>query len=235
MTNEINYQEGDIILCKVIDIVKTNVFVETLDGIKGSIVMSEIAPGRIRNIRDYVVPNKIIVCKILSIRDNHLFLSLRRVKLNEQKEVLEDYKKEKSYGGIVKTISKNAEEIIKKISQKYSLIEFLDDSKENPEILKEFFSKEESEKLEKILVSKKEKEKILKKEFSLTCISPDGIKIIKSMLEKYEGIKYLGNSVYVITRKSHDLKKADQEIKEILKTIEDNSEKSKCNFSIKNK
>ena len=131
MVNEINYQEGDIILCRVIDIVKTNVFVETLDGLKGSIVMSEIAPGRIRNIRDYVVPNKIIACKVMSIRDNHLFLSLRRVKLSEQKEVLEYYKKEKSYEGIIKTISKNSEELIKKINKEYSLREFLDDSKEN--------------------------------------------------------------------------------------------------------
>ncbi|OIO40983.1 hypothetical protein COU56_02735 [Candidatus Pacearchaeota archaeon CG10_big_fil_rev_8_21_14_0_10_31_9] len=228
-----DYQEGEIIICRVMGIVKTTVFVETFDGIKGSIVMSEIAPGRIRNIRDYVVPNKVIVCKVLQVKDNHLFLSLRRVKLSEQKEVLEDFKKEKSYEGIIKTISKNAEVLIKKISEKYSLREFLDNSKENPEILKEFFSEEESEKIEKILVSKKEKEKELKKEFSLNCISPNGIEIIKNVLGKYDGIKYLGNSMYVIIKKSHDPKKADQEIREILKTIEENAEKSKCNFILK--
>ncbi|PIZ82518.1 hypothetical protein COX97_04405 [Candidatus Pacearchaeota archaeon CG_4_10_14_0_2_um_filter_05_32_18] len=228
-----DYQEGEIIICRVMGIVKTTVFVETFDGIKGSIVMSEIAPGRIRNIRDYVVPNKVIVCKVLQVKDNHLFLSLRRVKLSEQKEVLEDFKKEKSYEGIIKTISKNAEVLIKKISEKYSLREFLDNSKENPEILKEFFSEEESEKIEKILVSKKEKEKELKKEFSLNCISPNGIEIIKNVLGKYDGIKYLGNSMYVIIKKSHDPKKADQEIREILKIIEENAEKSKCNFILK--
>ena len=78
------YNEGDIILCEVKDVVKTTVFVETLDGIKGSIVFSEVAPGRIRNIRDYVVPKKIIVCKILYIASDHLFLSLRRVKDEER-------------------------------------------------------------------------------------------------------------------------------------------------------
>ncbi|MBS3066191.1 hypothetical protein J4205_00050 [Candidatus Pacearchaeota archaeon] len=235
MVNEINYQEGDIILCRVIDIVKTNVFVETLDGLKGSIVMSEIAPGRIRNIRDYVVPNKIIACKVMSIRDNHLFLSLRRVKLSEQKEVLEYYKKEKSYEGIIKTISKNSEGIIKKINKKYSLREFLDDSKENPKILLEFFTEEEAEKLGKIISSKKGKDKEIKKEFSMTCVSPNGLEIIKNILGKYEGIKYLGNSNYVITKKSPDLKKADQEIREITKIIEESAEKSKCTFVLKNK
>ncbi|MBS3072401.1 hypothetical protein J4477_01040 [Candidatus Pacearchaeota archaeon] len=231
-----DYQEGDIILCKVIGIVKTTVFVETLDGIKGSIVMSEIAPGRIRNIRDYVVPNKIIACKVLQVRDNHLFLSLRRVKLNEQKEVLEEYKKEKSYGGIIKTISGNKTgDIIKKINEKYSLRDFLDNSKENPEILKEFFSKEEAEKLGKIMSSKKEKEKEIKKEFSITCTSPNGLEIIKKILGKYGGIKYLGNSNYTISKKSHDLKKADQEIREIIKIIEEDAEKEKCSFALKNK
>src|SRR3989338_7649326 len=113
-----NYQEGDLIICKVTDIVKTTVFVETLDGLKGSIVFSEVAPGRIRNIRAHVVPNKIIVCKILSARNDHLFLSLRRVKDKEKKELLEEYKKEKSLESLIKKITGDkCDDIIKKIKQ----------------------------------------------------------------------------------------------------------------------
>ena len=136
---------------------------------------------------------------------------------------------------IIKTISKNSEGIIKKINKKYSLREFLDDSKENPKILLEFFTEEEAEKLGKIISSKKGKDKEIKKEFSMTCVSPNGLEIIKNILGKYEGIKYLGNSNYVITKKSPDLKKADQEIREITKIIEESAEKSKCTFVLKNK
>jgi len=75
-------EEGDLVLCTVEKIVGTIVFVN-IDGEKkqGSIVLSEIAPGRIRNLRDYVVPKKKIVCKILRIcrKDswNHSFCKYR--------------------------------------------------------------------------------------------------------------------------------------------------------------
>ena len=98
------YNEGDIILCRVVEIAKTTVFVETLDGIKGSIVMSEIAPGRIRNLREYVVPKKIVACKILHIRDDHVFLSLRRVKQEERKNLMELYKKELTFKSVLKKL-----------------------------------------------------------------------------------------------------------------------------------
>jgi len=230
------YQEGDIILCKVKDIAKTAVFVETLDGIKGSIVLSEIAPGRIRNIRDYVVPNKIIVCKILHIRDNHLFLSLRRVKHNEQKDVMDAYKKEKSIENIIKTIvGEKAKEVTDKIGEKYSLEEFFEEARENEKLLDEYFTKEESEKIIKVLAKKKGKEKIIKKEFSFSTKESNGIKIIKETLGKYEGIKYLGNSKFVIIRKSADPKKTDMEIREILEEIEKQAHKLKCEFAFKGK
>ena len=49
---------GDIVLCTVDRVIGINVFVKIEDNGEGCIVMSEIAPGRIRNIRDYVVPKK---------------------------------------------------------------------------------------------------------------------------------------------------------------------------------
>jgi len=66
-------EQGDLVLCTVERIEKTIVFVKVLVGneeIDGSIITSEIAPGRIRNIRDYVVPKKRIVCKVLRISQN---------------------------------------------------------------------------------------------------------------------------------------------------------------------
>src|SRR3989344_364561 len=124
------YNEGDIILCEVKDVVKTTVFVETLDGMKGSIVFSEVAPGRIRNIRDYVVPKKIIACKILHIATDHLFLSLRRVKDKEKKEALEVYKKERSLESFIKKLLGNKSgEIINKILSTYENITYLGSSK----------------------------------------------------------------------------------------------------------
>ena len=55
----------DLILCTVKKIEGTTVFVDLGDSIHGTIVFSEIAAGRIRNIREYAIPGKKIVCKVL--------------------------------------------------------------------------------------------------------------------------------------------------------------------------
>ena len=61
-------EEGEIVLCTVIKIMGTTVFVHLDDyNREGVVSTSEVAPGRIRNIRDYVTINKKIVCKILRI------------------------------------------------------------------------------------------------------------------------------------------------------------------------
>ena len=228
------YKEGDIILCTVADIVKTTVFVETENGMKGSIVFSEIAHGRIRNIREYVVPKKVIVCKILSIKDRHLFLSLRRVSGKEKKEMLEEYKKERSFQGVLKKlVGEKGEGIIKEIKQTQSLTEFFDQAKENPKILEKHFNKSQIEQIAKLLVDKKEKEREIKKEFSLSCRQSDGIIRIKKMLYPYENIVYLGSSKFQVKNKSSNLKQADSQINQILETIEKQSKKEKCEFRAK--
>lgn len=230
------YHEGDIILCTVRDVVKTTVFVETFDGKKGSIVFSEVAPGRIRNIRDYVVPNKIIVCKILSIGHDHdhLFLSLRRVKDKEKKELLEVYKKEKSLESIIKKITgESSAEIIKKIKNDMDLTEFFEKAKANAKEFEKYFSKSEIEKLSKITIEKEIKEKEIKEEFLLSCRESDGIKRIKTILFSYENIVYLGSSKFMIRIKSHDLKRAGSQMSKILEDIEKNAKKQKCEFAMR--
>ncbi len=229
------YEEGDVILCKVTDIARTTVFVETLNGTKGSIVLSEIAPGRIRNLREYVVPKKVISCKILNIKDNHLFLSLRRVKTDERRELMDQYKKEKSFQGILKKIcgEKRAKNIIEKIKQSQTITEFFEDAKENQKLLEKYFTKEQIPQIKKILETKKEKEKQIKKQFKLSCIQSDGIKKLKEILSPYENIKYLGNSKFSIKIKSRDLKKASHEMNKILEKIEKQAKKGKCDFEVK--
>jgi translation initiation factor 2 alpha subunit (eIF-2alpha) len=229
------YQEGDIILCKVKNIDRTTVFVETLDGENGSIVLSEIAPGRIRNLRDYVVPNKIIACKILSIRDKHIFLSFRRVKTDERKKLMEQYKKETTFHSVLKKICGEscAQDIIKEIKKQSSLIDFFEDAKENKSLLKKHFKEKEIEQILKVIESKKEKDKILKKEFKIFCTLPNGVNIIKDILKNNENITYLGSSKFQIKIISSDLKKASQEISNLLEEIEKQAKKNKCEFEVR--
>ena len=99
-----NLEVGDIVMCTVDRIERTTVFVKIHGDGEGSIILSEIAPGRIRNLREYVVPKKQIICKVLRISGNHIELSLRRVTPKEQKQIREEFRQEKSYKSILKSI-----------------------------------------------------------------------------------------------------------------------------------
>src|SRR3989339_1873960 len=88
-------EEEEIVFCKVTKIFPNSVFVEILEyGEQGLVHISEIAPGRIRNLRDYVSEGRQIVCKVLRIdrQRGHIDLSLRRVNSTQRGEKLEQIK-----------------------------------------------------------------------------------------------------------------------------------------------
>ncbi len=229
---------GEIVLCTVDRIVGTTVFVK-IEGtqIEGSIVMSEIAPGRIRNLRDYVVPKKRIVCKVLRISESgNVDLSLRRVSQKEKKEAIEKSENEKSYTNILKSIlGTEAEKVLSEISKENDLPSFLEESKLNSEKLEKLAGKENSKKILDVLKTQKKKKAVIKKEISLTTIKPNGITIIKKILEMFNGIKvkYLSAGRYTLELESEDIKVADKKIKEMIDAAEKESKKSGAEFSVK--
>ncbi|MEK6827574.1 MAG: hypothetical protein AABX99_03775 [Nanoarchaeota archaeon] len=229
---------GDIILCTVDRIIGTTVFVK-IDGtsIEGSIVMSEIAPGRIRNLRDYVVPKKKIVCKVLRISESgNIDLSLRRVTPKEKKEAIEKSESEKSYTSILKSIlGADAEKIIKEILEENDLPSFLEESKSNPEKLEKLVGKENSKKILDVLKTQKKKKATIKKEIHLTTIKPNGITLIKKVLEIFKGInvKYLSAGRYTLELESEDMKIADKKIRAMTDSAEKEAKKLGIEFSVK--
>src|SRR3989304_1204806 len=106
-------EEGDIVLCTVDRIVGTTVFVK-IEGedSEGSIITAEIAPGRIRNLRDYVIPKKKIVCKILRVQGKNIELSLRRVTSKKKKKAVV----KKEFG--LRTAKSNGLILIKELLEK---------------------------------------------------------------------------------------------------------------------
>jgi len=238
--NNQKLDEGKIVLCTVDRVVGTIVFVRIDDyGLEGTITFSEISPGRIRNIRDFVFPGRKIVCKILRIKDTGIDLSLRRVKLKEKNELNEQYKREKSYTEMFKSIlGKNADDALKKISEKEeSIVLLLEKMKKDKTLLNEYLSKEDAEKIIKILDEKKIKEVSLLKRFSLTNKGRGGIIAVKSVIfEASKGtnanVSYVAAGKYLIKMKSTDAKKADNLLDNVLKNIELASKKQGCIFSI---
>lgn len=224
-------EEGEIVLCTITKIVGTTVFVK-IDYYEkeGTIITSEVAPGRIRNLRDYVVPNKKIVCKVLRIDKDHIALSLRRVTAKEKRESLEKDKKEKSLAATIGSLIQNPQEVTKKIKEKSSLADFFEKVRENPRLLDSLMNKQEATKLLKVLEEKKEKEIYVKKKFSLSSNAEDGINRIKKILP--EKVTYLAAGKFLITIKDKNYKDANAKVNSLLQEIEEKAKKESCSFAL---
>jgi translation initiation factor 2 alpha subunit (eIF-2alpha) len=231
-------EQGDVVLCTVDRIVGTTVFVKihSHEGeLEGTIVTSEIAPGRIRNLRDYVVPKKEIVCKVLRISGSQIHLSLRRVTQKEKKEVLEEKKQEKGYESVIKSVMKEkAQGIIEKIKISSNVYDFIEEAKENPHELEKLLGKENTQKILEIVKNQKEKKVILKKTILLTTHEPEGILRIKEIFNNSGdfNIKYISAGKYSIKKESTDLKKANQELKNYIETLEKFAKENNLNITI---
>lgn len=111
--------ESEIVLCTVSKVQYHSVFV-SLDEYgkrQGMLHISEVAPGRIRNIKDYVKDGKVIVCKVLKVdeKKGHVDVSLRRVSEAQRREKLELLKQQQKAEKIVDFVAKEAKLKVEKL------------------------------------------------------------------------------------------------------------------------
>jgi len=231
--------EGDLVICTVERIEDTIVHVRTASGIDATIHFSEIASGRIRNIRDYAVPKKVIVCKVLRIRDGRVSLSLRRVSKKERDEVLDLEMFEKNSENIIKGLMKEkATEILQKLKEKGKIYDFLQEAKTNSNELESLVGKENTQKILSTLNEREKKEIKITKEFSLKSDLQNGMSLIKQTLtisSKIAEINYLAAARYKVTIISEDPRDANNELKRILDEIELKAKKNKLEFEVSKK
>lgn len=238
MTEQV--EEGQIVLCTVEKILGTTIFCKIEEDGEGTITTSEISPGRIRNLRKYVTPGKKIVCKVLSTK-NGIHLSLRRVKQNEKKELLDKIKKEKSYKAMIKTTFKeDSKAIIEIITKDHNLSDFFEEIKTNNKIAEKYFNKKQTEEILKILESKKEKPKEIKQILKLSNKSENGINKVKNIIstackDSKCDVSYLAAGKYALKITGPDFKQIKTEINKVTDSIEKQSKKEDCEFEITKK
>lgn len=234
-----NLKEGDLLLCTVSKIEGPTTFVKLPNGKTGTIVTSEIAPGRIRNLRKYVVPNKKIVCKVLRVLKDHIELSLRRVNGREKKEIMQVYKKEQTAKSAIRSILKDKatkaeEEILKDFE---SLNDFFQQARDNPELVGKYIPKGFQDQITKI-TQKKKKGVEIKKILNLKCLEKDGIKRIKKIFHlKTDRVKiiYISAGKFQLTLKHENYKDGNKELEQIIEKIKDSSKQNACEFEINDK
>jgi len=226
--------EGDLVICKVEKVTNTVTIVRLPNGKEGTLISSEIAPGRIKHMRHYVVPNKTIVCKILGVTGDHINLSLRRVNSKEKKEVMQKFKQEKALDtALNQQLENGSREIIENIKKDYkSLSDFATKAKKDEEIIKKYIPKEKTNAIKKI-IDKKKKTQNLQYKIKVKCLESNGIKKIKDLFNiKNNKIKvtYISAGKFKLKLEVNDFKEGKKEMHKILEEIEEKAKESNCEF-----
>jgi len=247
-------EENELVSCTVTSVQYHSVFC-TLDeyGKSGLIHISEVSPGRIRNIRDFVVEGKKVICKILKIDQDkgHIDLSLRRVTESDKRRKNEQLKQELKAEKIIENLAvelkkdpkKTYHDIAKPILEEYEFLhDAFEDFVEGEIELKDYdIPKEILEPLEKNILEKIKPKKVqIQGNITITTYAEGGIEIIKEALKKAEAvndeainINYLGNATYRIIVEAEEFKQAEKYLNKALEVTKNIIEKSKGEFSFK--
>jgi len=252
---------GEAVMCTVKKILPNSIFanLDEFENKEGMIHISEISPGRIRNIRDYVREGKKIVCKVLNVNKEkgYIDLSLRRVPLSVRRNKIEESKQEDKAEKILEIVANNLKEDIKEIHEKvgYKVVEehgtlndFLQEiSIGNTKVIKDLKIPEKY--VKELIKVVKEKIKIpeikISSELTLKSYSSEGIEKIKEVLnnikeiaknEKYDvKVTYLGAPRYMLTVKSSDFKSAEKMLENLSKNTMKTIESTGCEGEFKRK
>lgn len=229
------YKEDDLVLCTVKSIEGTTVFVELDQKTQGNIHLSEIAAGRIRNIREFITVGKKIVCKILKVQADRIELSLRRVTAKEREAVLEKHTKERTLRAILLPVLKEkTESVLEKIAKDQDLADFLDKARENATLLEKYVTKTEAQSLAHIFSEKREKDKEIKKIITLKSQGESGLLDIQEILKTDKAqVRYLGSSKFSVIVKDREFKAANVKLTAVITEIEERAKQKHIICEIK--
>ncbi len=225
-------EENEFVICTVNKVFPHSVFC-TLDEFKrtGVIHISEVSPGRIRNIRNFVKEDKKIICKVLRINQEkgHIDLSLRRVNDSQKREKNNEIKQEQLAEKILEFVTKKLEldlkktyfDIMDKISNIYPTLYscFEDVIESDLDLTSLGFDKKLTTELNVVIKQRiKPVEVEIKGILYLTNYEPNGVEIIKKVLEKADSdekisITYKSAGQYKVSVKSSNYPDAEEILK----------------------
>jgi translation initiation factor 2 subunit 1 len=227
--------EDEIVLCKVTKIFPNAVFVQLVEyGDSGMIHISEVSPGRIRNLRDYVSEGRQIVCKVLRVNKEkgHIDLSLRRVNSHQRREKLDDIKAELKAEQMLKIVAKKVDQPLDKLYKEvaatafkqYSFLYkcFKDAAEGEVDLLDLGLKKEVAEEILELAKEKFKPQKItIEGKIHLETYLPEGVEKIKKTLTTVEKVSetikvtYLGAGKYKLVIEDFDYKPAEKHLGQV--------------------
>ncbi len=226
-------EESDLVLCNVTNIQHNSVFVTIQEYDKqGMIHISEIAPGRIRNIRDYVAEGKVVICKVLNVNEErgYIDLSLRRVSEGQRRiksdEIKQELRAEKIIELTAHFLKKDFKQLYDVICSKllpnyFYIYQAFNDIIAGSLNLHELFDKDIADALAKTIKDKiKPKEVLVGGDLALSVWEENGLDVVKKALMGAEvkfpeiKIRYLGGGKFRMLVKGNDYKVVEKTLKD---------------------
>jgi len=231
-------QDEEFVLCTVTGINPHSVFC-TLDeygGRTGMIHISEIAPGRIKNIKEHVTIGKKIVTKVLQTNKErgHIDLSLRRVSEMQKRAKLNEIKQQLLAEKIIEHAAKQQgasvqqifDKLYEKLAPEYGTIFSAFEQAAHDKInLENIIDKKLAKALTEAIKTRiKPPEVRISGTLQVSSYQPDGVQEVKDCLEGITasgaGVKYLGAGNYLVEVISEDYKTAEKKLREGLEASE---------------
>jgi len=225
-------EEGELVLCTVTKVTGSSVFCNLDEyGKTGMIHISEVSPGRIRNLRDFVSEGRVVICKVINVdkEKGYIDLSLRRVSEIMKRKKMDEIKQEQKAEKIVEIVAKSMKIDVKKlydavaskVLDKFGFLyaAFEDVALKNGSLANFGVDKKYADVLDEAIKQKIKPPKIeIGGTLKISTYDPNGIDIIKAALkpaEETEGVsvKYLGNGQYLLKVTASNYKDAEKILK----------------------
>lgn len=242
-------QKREIVLGTVTRVNPFSAFVslDEYEGKEGMIHISEIAGKWVRDIRKFVKVGQKVVVMVMRLdkEKNHITLSLKRVKKYDSDKKMKDYKKELKAEKMLKTLAEKNKMSLDKIYDEigYSLQEIFGETfkpfqmsltdKGYDLLIKKGVPEKWAKQIKEIAEEQMELKEIgIKGTLEIKCYRPDGISIIKKILEDAEKkykieVKYISAPKYSMILNTKDPKEGEKKLKEAGEHIVEEIEK--CN------
>lgn len=238
-------EEDEFVLCTITNIQYHCVFakLDEYDNKSGMIHISEIASGRIRNIREYVREGKKVVCKVLriSLDKGHIDLSLRRVNDAQRRIKTNEIKQQQSAEKIIELVAKTKKikplallnKLYKAVLTEYPSIYacFEDVVREDANLAKLGLEKDLAREVESVVRQRVKPPEIhIAGDIYLSSFDSNGLDLIKKALAKAKAtnvtIKYKAAGTYTIDAQGEDPKTTDKRLAKSVVAVEQFAKKN---------
>lgn len=223
-------ERGELVVCEISKINPNSAFARLLEYDRsGMIHVSEVAKRWVRNIREFVKQNQLVVCKVTRVDDNYMSLSIKRVNKNQADRRLQEFKREKNAEKFLEIVGKqlklNLNETYDAVGRQLleefgSLHRTFEIALKNPDLLTE---KGIEKKWADAIIDTAKKNFVqktyeVKAELTLICYASGGIDMIKGTLDKVAGkgleVRYISAPKYNVVGKGDNIRTVKEQVEE---------------------